>query len=289
MGLFGPILAATSLSPTSGATLREAHALALNLQTPLTVCHILPEPYRARVLFPHEAGVDREAQAAVLERSAEAVRTLLRTTLGSASQDIKIEFETGSPHAGILAVARRIGAGLVIVGSGHTAQRVARAGDGLLLVARESPPGGAVLGATDFSDPSLPAIQMAAAEAARRGTRLRLIHCLDVDSTAYLAPMGALGLVGPAPFPEAAVTQMEADARARLEAAAPDGAAAETLVLRQSATHGILQAAGAEPTSLVVVGTHGRSGLARLALGSVAENVMRDAPCSVLVVPLHPS
>lgn len=288
MGLFGPVLAATSLSPSSAAALREAHALSVDLQTRLTVCHILPELYRARVLFPHDAGVDRAGHAALLERSEKAVRTQLRTEIGNASDDIPIEFDTGSPHAGILAVARRVGAGLVVVGSGPTAQRVARAGDGLLLVARESPAGGAVLGATDFSDPSLPAIQMAAAEAARRGTRLRLVHCLDVDATAYLAPMGALGLVGAAPFPESVVTQLESDARARLEAAAPEAAAAEVLVLRQSPTHGILEAAAAAPTSLIVVGTHGHSGLARLALGSVAENVMRDAPSSVLVVPLHP-
>jgi nucleotide-binding universal stress UspA family protein len=37
---------------------------------------------------------------------------------------------------------------------------------------------------------------------------------------------------------------------------------------------------------LVVMGTHGRTGLERLLMGSVAEKVMRDAPCSVLVVKL---
>jgi len=37
---------------------------------------------------------------------------------------------------------------------------------------------------------------------------------------------------------------------------------------------------------LVVMGTHGRTGLDRLLLGSVAEKVLRDAPCSVLVVKL---
>ncbi len=37
---------------------------------------------------------------------------------------------------------------------------------------------------------------------------------------------------------------------------------------------------------LIVMGTHGRTGLDRLLLGSVAEKVMRDAPCSVLVVKL---
>ena len=38
--------------------------------------------------------------------------------------------------------------------------------------------------------------------------------------------------------------------------------------------------------NLIVMGTHGRTGLERLLLGSVAEKVLRDAPCSVLVVKL---
>jgi nucleotide-binding universal stress UspA family protein len=37
---------------------------------------------------------------------------------------------------------------------------------------------------------------------------------------------------------------------------------------------------------LIVMGTHGRTGLERLLMGSVAEKVMREAPCSVLVVKL---
>ena len=37
---------------------------------------------------------------------------------------------------------------------------------------------------------------------------------------------------------------------------------------------------------MIVIGTHGRTGVDRLVMGSVAEKVMRDAPCSVLVVKL---
>jgi nucleotide-binding universal stress UspA family protein len=78
---------------------------------------------------------------------------------------------------------------------------------------------------------------------------------------------------------------MEADARERLRAVGGD-AGADLVVVRYSPLSAITDEATRTPTSLVVVGTHGRSGFARLALGSVAETVMRDAPCSVLVVPL---
>jgi len=48
----------------------------------------------------------------------------------------------------------------------------------------------------------------------------------------------------------------------------------------------ILYAASELPAQLIVMGTQGRTGLSRVALGSVAEAVVRAAPCSVLVVRL---
>ena len=49
---------------------------------------------------------------------------------------------------------------------------------------------------------------------------------------------------------------------------------------------GIVRYAHDAGMDLIVMGTHGRTGLERLLMGSVAEKVMRDAPCSVLVVKL---
>jgi nucleotide-binding universal stress UspA family protein len=48
----------------------------------------------------------------------------------------------------------------------------------------------------------------------------------------------------------------------------------------------IVRYAGDAGIDLIVMGTHGRTGVERLVLGSVAEKVLRDAPCSVLVVKL---
>ena len=47
----------------------------------------------------------------------------------------------------------------------------------------------------------------------------------------------------------------------------------------------IIETAAREKFDLIVMGTHGRSGLAHLALGSVAERVVRHSPCPVLTVP----
>jgi nucleotide-binding universal stress UspA family protein len=50
----------------------------------------------------------------------------------------------------------------------------------------------------------------------------------------------------------------------------------------------ILKAARAWPADIVVIGSHGRSGVGRLLLGSVAEGVVRHSPCPVLVVRSQP-
>jgi nucleotide-binding universal stress UspA family protein len=56
-----------------------------------------------------------------------------------------------------------------------------------------------------------------------------------------------------------------------------------------SATDEILRIAEKEDCDLIVMGTQGRTGLARMLMGSVAEKVMRAAPCPVLTVRIPPA
>lgn len=281
----GPVLAAIDLSPYSAEVLQQGAAWARTLGVPLVVCHVLPELSQVRVLFPQLAGRDAGTLSTLQDRARAAAKRTAGETLGTDLGDEAVVIETGSPHAGIRAAAERSGAGLVVVGPGRTGPRVAHHAAWAVLVARPSPDGGSVLGATDFSDPALPAVEAASREAARRGVPLRLIHAIDI-APAYADGSG-VGIPAIVAIPDSAFAELEKEAEADLQKAlARFGAAGTAHVARGEAAASIAAAASQELTSLVVVGTHGRTGLRRLLLGSVAESVMHQAPCSVLVVPL---
>lgn len=64
----------------------------------------------------------------------------------------------------------------------------------------------------------------------------------------------------------------------------PEGVPAEYLLEEGAAADTILRTAASNRCDLIVVGTHGRTGLRHLLMGSVAEQVVRKAPCPVLTV-----
>jgi nucleotide-binding universal stress UspA family protein len=283
-------MAATSLSEGADAALRQGHAIASELGVAFIACHVLPEAFSVRVPFPHETGIDSAVHVDIERRARAILRDRLGVVIGAAANLVRIEIESGTAHAGILTAAERVGAGLVVVGAGATAQRVARSAGVPVLIARPSPAGGAILGATDFSDPSLPAVTMAISEAKRRQGPLRLLHCLDIDENPFPSAGGLSGLAAVQPLPLPVIARFESTAREWLaDAMAAAGVEGDTVVARRPAAAGIIEEAQTVATALVVVGTRGRTGLARLALGSVAEEVVSRAPCSVLVVRLEPA
>jgi nucleotide-binding universal stress UspA family protein len=75
--------------------------------------------------------------------------------------------------------------------------------------------------------------------------------------------------------------EVAARARQRLQ---DSGLATEARVLQGDPREALVEAAKVEQADLLVVGSHGRTGVAKLLLGSVAAHVMAHAPCSVLVV-----
>jgi nucleotide-binding universal stress UspA family protein len=132
-----------------------------------------------------------------------------------------------------------------------------------------------ILHPTDFSSCSEHAFELACALARDYGARLVVLHAVAPPSVVY-----AEGPV-PADFDlifEEAKNQLD-------QLRAPDPSVHfERRIIQGPAPDTILQAIQDLDADLVVLGTHGRTGLKRLLMGSVAEQVLRKAPCPVLTV-----
>jgi universal stress protein A len=142
-----------------------------------------------------------------------------------------------------------------------------------------------ILAATDFSPVSDTALQYARELAHAFGANLHVVHVIN-DFIDALPPV-----YDPA-FGNAQRALREA-AREQLHTAATTGdltkgTLAEHLMTASSPAAAILECAKDNAIDLIVMGTHGRGGVAHLLLGSVAERVVRTAPCPVLTV-RHPA
>jgi nucleotide-binding universal stress UspA family protein len=133
-----------------------------------------------------------------------------------------------------------------------------------------------ILHATDFSPPADFALQFAAALARDCGARLIVLHV-------GVPPLRNLG--GPVPVPPLAEEWGRKDLSHQLRQRTATGVAVEhRLAFAESAGDEIRRVADEVNCGLIVLGTHGRTGLDRLLLGSVAEHVVRKARQPVLTV-----
>jgi nucleotide-binding universal stress UspA family protein len=142
-----------------------------------------------------------------------------------------------------------------------------------------------ILVAIDTVEPSQVALQTAIALAASNSAALLVVTVHDerfLEATAAGEDVVDMSEV---------ITVVEDDERegnallerARSAAAAAGVAEVAVRLMTGDPAGNIVEAAGTDHTDLIVVSTHGRTGLLRFFVGSVAEHVVRHAPCSVLV------
>jgi len=133
-----------------------------------------------------------------------------------------------------------------------------------------------ILHPTDFSNASRSAFHFACSLARDYSARVVVLH------VAPLPAIGGAGLAVLPPAPDDGKAEWEAQLRQIQD---PDSRTEiEHRLERGNASPKILAVAQALPCDLIVMGTHGRTGLGRLLMGSVAEEVLRNAPCPVLTV-----
>lgn len=207
-------------------------------------------------------------------------------------------FRKGEPCRIILDAVSETDAGLIVLGApgrrglretirGTTAEQVIRnASVSVLMVAGQKMERyERIFFATDFSDASRQAVTALKDNPVMAGARLTLLNIFDAPATPLMTRAGTS-----IPDVEAYISEQGRQSSVQLQAFADrTGFGKAGLVSklgRETTGRAICAAAEADDADLIVVGTRGRSGIARFVLGSVAEEVLRLSGRDVLAIPV---
>lgn len=284
---FQCILVPTDFSAGAAMALERAVRLPLAPNARLHVVHVLPAD------LPRSARGRAEARAKRSLVGAFSMVTDAVAAVDGAQLRVSSEILRGQPFIEIIRCSRTIGADLIALGRhgrrpvrdmfiGSTAQRVIRKGDVAVLVVAEKPAGPyrRPLVATDLGDASLRSIELALRALGPTVKGAAVVHAYQTPFEGFIDAGSDLR---PSEF------HMEWKSRAAAGLAKLLGTLEETgvrwkpIVRRGDPRTVIVKELLLRRADLVVLGTHGRSGMAHALLGSVAEWVIACAPCDVLV------
>ncbi|HEY4563390.1 MAG TPA: universal stress protein [Thermoanaerobaculia bacterium] len=287
------VLVGTSLGAESDAVVRAGLAVARASRSRIHLIHAAPAQHPLG-RYPEGAALV-EIQGEIDAREKSLRRQIER--LGIQPDELAgADVHTGAPYRVLTEAARKHRAGLIVIGAagagplaaellGSTAERVLRKAMVPVLVVRGdlAVPLHRVLAPVDLSTLSADAF-----------------HCgldvlcpiaapdLQVKTLYAVGLLETLAVRGDDSF-EAATRRAESAAKEQLRRFVLENRPEipvhlEAAVVRGEARQEILDELAKSPADLVLLGTHGRGGLDRLVLGSVAATIARRAPCSVLMV-----
>jgi universal stress protein A len=141
-----------------------------------------------------------------------------------------------------------------------------------------------ILAPTDLSEASIPAEKVAADLARTLDAEIVLLFCAEP-----VGPTSILTASEVASFLEEQDKAERAELERRALRLARRGPRVRGSVVGGIAAQAIVETARRLRADLIVIGTHGRTGLSRFMIGSVAERVVRTAPCPVLTVRSRPA
>jgi len=286
---FETVLVATDFTRGSEWAVERAARLPIAAGGKLLVIHVLPQGIPAK----YRRQAEREAREALDKIVRRIVRASRRA--GNARLSVVSALRVGKPYVEIIRLARSEMADIVVVGRhgrrvlrdlllGSTAENVIRKANIPVLVVNLTPSGSydRPLIALDLDDTARSIIKLALRSVGRDTAGISVLH-------AYTVPFE--GLVRPRLSPRE-LNNYRSECRNeassglhRLLEWAGGAIRWNSSVRRGDPRAVILREITERRADLVVVGTHGRSGLSHALLGSVAEHVVRRAGCDVLVAP----
>jgi nucleotide-binding universal stress UspA family protein len=298
------VLVATDFSPPSKVALTYGRALARTFGASLHLLHVAENQFLSATFADHKiVGADQTRWLEELLTSED------RETL-HARAVVELSDATA---ATIVDYAVRSMVGLIVMGTngrgtvaqllmGSVAERVVRTASCPVLTVRHpehdfvrSDSGGSettmmqlknILVATDFSEPSKAALAYGQELARTFNTSLTVLHVVEDMAVRQVGPDG-FGFSDPSTQREIE-TSAQKQVDAIISDADRDMVGAQAVIRTSNATApAIADFARESGVDLIVMGTHGRGAVAHLLMGSVAERVVRTAPCPVLTV-RHP-
>ena len=282
--MFARILAATDFSAPSDAALAEARRLARSLGASLHVLHVVDNMFMRAVLADPR---DYETAA----------RRQLQDRVPAGDQVTLVVERSDEPADEITSYARVHDIELIVMGThgrgrmahlllGSVAEKVARTAPCPVLTMREAAPasgeGLRILVPTDFSACSDAALGCAKRLAAKVGASVRVLHVMEHSAVA--AGLGSEFVPEPPEMVAERVAKANGELAHRMIVDSRSRIAITSDVVHGPVGTTIDAYTRDNRFDLIVMGTHGRKGLAHLLMGSVAESVIRTAPCPVLTV-----
>lgn len=212
-----------------------------------------------------------------------------------AGVDCQTVIESGTPHEEITTRVEDEGLDLIAMGThgrtgldrllhGSVTERTLRTSDVPVVTTHDREVSWSLDDLLVPTDGSAPATDAAAHAIDLAAAIDATVHVLSVVDTQQIADTYDAGAVVPAMI-EPMIEDARSDAEVVHDMAVERGLDAETAVIQGVPGRAIPEYAGETDTDLVVMGTHGRSGLERYLLGSVAERTVRTSPVPVLAVP----
>lgn len=286
------IVVGTDFSEQAELAIEHAMVVARHTGASITLLHALNlsvDPYNTAYVTPIP-----DVYAAQVKEIQKAARTKLEETrerfLG---QGVELSHVFVDQLAGnsIVSISKEMDADLIVVGShgrgwitglllGSVSHRVAKHAECDVLVARGTAPTGYknILVPTDFSEASMLVIKRAIA-LLEPGGKIELLHAWQLPG----GPVTYWGSVGPGLRESLQRSATESGEKA-IQEVAEAGVDLSFREVENEARNAIKDAVASGHFDLVVMGTHGRRGLERLLLGSVAESMVRSLEVPVYLV-----
>jgi len=289
---YSNIITAIDFTPSCRNALREAVRLAALYQARLTAVHVMDE------FLAHELKRTLSTDLTTVRQDWQARLKKFVDESDLGTSHVEMEVRIGHPFTELSDACRVHGADLLIMGAKGSRNEPGRVGVIAAKCVRKAPvdvllvredaygPFKHLVTCVDFSDNSKEAVRIALNLAKQDGASL---DCLHVYQSALAMSLDYGGMVAPMPLgTDAEALEMWRKELALfvdpLKAASPEVTVNSLVLERINIREAILEHVKETHADMVVLGTRGKTGLRELLIGTTAEKIVANAPCSILAV-----